>query len=100
MVASTRFAPPQDGSGTPSQETVDVTVTVTGTTTYSTTAKGSASDVEVGQCLQATGEADDTGAIAATRIAVTAPVDGECGAGPGGFALRGAGPGAETGQAS
>lgn len=79
VVGSTRFAAPTDGSSTPTQESVDVTVTVTATTTYTATAKGSASDVKVGQCVQATGEADDTGAVTATRIAVTPPVDGECG---------------------
>lgn len=60
-------------------ETTEVTVTVTAKTTYATTAKGSASDVKVGQCLRAEGQADDTGAIAATTIAITPPVDGECG---------------------
>jgi hypothetical protein len=56
-----------------------VTVTVGATTTYTTTAQGAASDVKVGVCVQAQGSADDTGAVTATRIAVSMPQDGQCG---------------------
>lgn len=75
-------------------ETTQVDVTVTAKTTYAATAKGSARDVLVGQCLRAEGAVDSTGAVAATTIAITPPVDGECGT----FVRRldGAGPGATT----
>ncbi|MCZ4498754.1 MAG: hypothetical protein JWQ74_1307 [Marmoricola sp.] len=60
--------------------TSEVVVTVSGTTTYSTTAKGTASDVKVGSCLRADGKTDDTGAITATTVQLTTAVDGECAA--------------------
>lgn len=93
VVESTRPA-----MGDSAAETTTVTVTVAGTTTYTTTAKASAADVKVGQCLRADGEADDTGAVSATRIAITPPTDGECA----GFVRRvnGSGPGTDTSQAS
>lgn len=59
--------------------TTAVTVTVGATTTYTTTAQGAASDVKVGVCVQAQGSTDDTGAVTATRIAISAPQDGQCG---------------------
>jgi hypothetical protein len=55
-----------------------VEVTVDGATTYSTTAAATAAAVEVGRCAVAVGEADDTGAVAATTINLSDPVDGEC----------------------
>lgn len=58
-----------------------VEVTTSGDTTYTKTAEASASDIEVGACVTSRGEADDTGAITATSIAVAAKVDGECGTG-------------------
>jgi hypothetical protein len=67
-----------------SDDKTSVTVTVAGDTTYTTTAKGAASDVKVGVCVQAMGKPDDTGAVTATRIAVSPAVDGECG----GFMMR------------
>lgn len=68
---------PGAASGSTATKT-EVAVTVTGTTTYTTTAKGAAADVKVGSCLRADGKADDTGAIAATRVQLTTAVDGEC----------------------
>jgi hypothetical protein len=62
-----------------SDDTTAVTVTVDGDTTYSTTAKGAATDVKVGICVQASGTTDDTGAVAAKTIAVSPPEDGDCG---------------------
>jgi hypothetical protein len=59
--------------------TTSVTVTVGADTTYTTTAKGSAGDVKVGVCVQAEGTTDDTGAVSATRIAVSQPENGQCG---------------------
>lgn len=56
-----------------------ITVTVGPGTTYSTTVAGAARDVKVGVCVAATGTTDDTGAVTATTLAVTRPVDGQCG---------------------
>lgn len=70
--------------GADDDSTSDVTVTTSSTTKYTTTKSGSATDVKVGTCLTSRGEADDTGAITATTIALSQPVDGECG-GFGGF---------------
>lgn len=67
-------------------QTRTTTVTTTGSTTYSTTAAASSAAVKVGVCLQATGSADSTGAVTATRVAVSQPVDGTC---TGGFGPRG-----------
>ncbi len=75
------------GSNDSAAASVEVTVTVTDDTSYTTTAKASAAAVKVGRCLQAQGDADDTGAVTATSIAVSAAVDGECTGGGG----RGAG---------
>ena len=61
-----------------------VTVTTSGDTAYTTTADASASDLKVGVCVTSRGEADDTGAITATTVAVSAAVDGECSTGFGG----------------
>ena len=61
-----------------------VTVTTSADTTYSATAAAKASDVTVGACVTSRGDADDTGAITATSIAVTQPVDGTCSLGFGG----------------
>jgi len=56
-----------------------MTVTVSGDTTYTKTAAGAAADVKVGVCVAASGTTDDTGAVTATTIAVSQPVDGACG---------------------
>lgn len=76
-VSATGFTVASARPGT--DATTSVTVTVDQDTTYSTTAAASASDVEVGVCVQASGTSDDTGALTATRIAVSPPQDGECG---------------------
>ncbi len=87
-VTATGFtvASEQRGSGSTAATTKDVTVTTNGSTVFSTTAKAAASDVKVGVCVTSRGKANDTGAIAATTIAVSQPVDGTCGFG--GFAAR------------
>lgn len=79
----------------PSMTTSTVTVTVDGSTTYSTTKAADSSALAVGKCVTATGQANDTGTVAATRIAVSDPENGQCGGfgtfgGPGG---AGAAPG-------
>ncbi|MCA1984006.1 hypothetical protein KSO98_14100 [Nocardioides sp. R-N-C8] len=61
--------------------TTDTTVTVDGSTTYTTTKSSDASALKVGQCVVATGQADDTGTVAASQLIVSAPVDGECSVG-------------------
>ena len=65
-----------------------VTVTVAVATTYSASAAADGSALEVGRCVQATGDADSTGAVTATRISVTDKVDGSC-TGMGGLGGRG-----------
>jgi hypothetical protein len=67
-----------------SDESSEVTVTVDGATTYTTTAAAKASAVEVGVCMTARGDSDDTGAVTADTISVSQPVDGAC---TGGFGL-------------
>jgi len=58
---------------------ISVTVSTTDDTRFLTTAQASASDVKVGACVTSTGQADDTGAITATMIAISQKSDGECG---------------------
>ncbi|MEO7059160.1 MAG: hypothetical protein ABI083_05550 [Lapillicoccus sp.] len=68
------------GTATTSATTppVDVTVTTTGTTTYTVVQKGTSADIKVGECVTALGKADDTGAVAATALALRPAVDGTC----------------------
>jgi hypothetical protein len=68
-----------------SSEAQTVTVTVSADTTYSTEAAAQPSALKVGRCVQATGDAGSTGAISATRIAVSDKVDGQCSGGSGGI---------------
>jgi len=82
-----------DADGASAATTTSVTVTVSGSTTYTSTEKTDASSVKAGVCVTATGQADDTGAVSAESIAVSQPVDGECGFGGVG---RGAGTGTGT----
>jgi Domain of unknown function (DUF5666) len=74
---------PTDDGSTP--DSTQVEVTVSSATTYTTTADATAAAVEVGRCLTAVGDADDTGAVTATRIDLTDPVGGACDTG---FAVR------------
>lgn len=62
-----------------SDDKTPVTVSVAAATKYSRTVSGAAADVKVGVCVAANGTTDDTGAVTATTIAVTQPVDGQCG---------------------
>jgi hypothetical protein len=50
--------------------------------------------VKVGVCVQANGTSDNTGAVAATRIAVSPAVNGQCG----GFQVRSGSPNGPTTQ--
>jgi hypothetical protein len=65
---------------------VAVTVTVGSGTTYTRTAPARADAVSVGRCVLARGDRDDTGAVTASTIDVSDPVDGEC---QGGFVTAG-----------
>ncbi|ONF66964.1 hypothetical protein AVR91_0223770 [Amycolatopsis keratiniphila subsp. keratiniphila] len=61
-----------------SQDTRTVAATVSAGTTWKTNAAATAAALEVGRCVTATGKPDDTGAVTATDITITDPVDGEC----------------------
>jgi hypothetical protein len=82
----------------PGGTTQDVRVTTSSTTSYTRTAKATASEVKVGLCLTAQGTRDGTGAVTARSVNLSQPVDGGCGLstfrrGPAG------GPGVSTGAA-
>ena len=81
-VTATGFTVQSDFGGQTSSETV----ITTGSTTYLTTASATSAAVTMGACLQATGSADSTGAVTATRIALSQPVGGAC---TSGFGPRG-----------
>jgi hypothetical protein len=78
-VSATGFTVDSVMPGSNSSGTTSVAVTVGSSTTYTTTAKGSGSDVKVGICVAADGTTDDTGAVTAKTIAVSQPQDGQCG---------------------
>jgi uncharacterized protein DUF5666 len=59
--------------------TSEKTVTVTSHTKITTDAATTATSVKVGKCVTAEGKADSTGAVAATEVRVTDPVNGQCG---------------------
>jgi Domain of unknown function (DUF5666) len=65
-------------SGTPTFTNRAVTVTTTASTTYTTTKAASATALAVGKCVAARGQADDTGAVTATTIAISAAQNGQC----------------------
>ena len=70
-----------------SDDTATVTVTTSDKTTWTTSAKATAKDVQVGRCVVSMGRTDSTGAVTAASITVSQPVDGQCAAmfgGPGG----------------
>jgi hypothetical protein len=76
--------------------TKPVTVTYTSSTVFTRLSPATASAVRVGVCLTAQGRTDDTGALTASAVAVSAPTNGTCVTGFG----RGnrQGPGAGTGR--
>ena len=55
-----------------------VTVTYTASTTFEATKVVAASAIKVGGCVTAAGPADDTGGVAATSLALSAAVNGQC----------------------
>jgi Domain of unknown function (DUF5666) len=79
------------------------TITVPTTAAVTTTVVGSASDLQTGECLRATGARDAAGNVQATAITITpAGPSGTCttGLGGGGFGGRGGGRGGATPGAS
>lgn len=69
------------------------TVTYTSSTVFTRLANADASAVKAGVCVTAQGRTDDTGALTATSIAVSAPTNGGCLGGFGGRGFGGRGPG-------
>ncbi len=76
-----------------SSATSTVTVSTSAATTWTRSVKAASKDVKVGRCVASVGKPDSTGAITATSMTVSQPVDGRCGGmfGPG----PGAGPGGD-----
>jgi hypothetical protein len=93
-VSASGFTVASTAPGSTSASTTSITVTVNGSTTYTTTKASDASAIKIGQCVTASGSSDDTGTVSATRLTVSAPVDGTCNTGFG----RGPGAGAGTAQ--
>jgi hypothetical protein len=81
----------RSGSNTPA--TTNKTVTLGSATRITTDQAATASAVRVGRCATARGSADSTGAVTATSVAITEPVDGQCGFGGFGAGNRGTGGG-------
>jgi hypothetical protein len=74
------------GAGaSPTPTTAPKQITVDSSTTYTATTASTAQAMQVGLCAVARGKADDSGAVAATAITVSDPVNGACGTGFGGF---------------
>ncbi len=89
-VGSGSFTVTQAARG--NQPASTITVTYAASTTFTTQATAAATDVKVGGCLQASGPHDSTGAVTATSIRLSDPVNGTCQTG---FGRRpGNGPGA------
>jgi hypothetical protein len=80
----------QPGPNGDSGQTREVTVTVSADTSYTTTKAATAAALAVGKCVSATGQSDDTGAVAARRISVSDAVNGQCTGGFGGAPAAGA----------
>lgn len=64
-----------------SEESAETTLTVGSDTAITTTTDATAASAVVGACASARGEADGTGAVAATSITISEATDGECGGG-------------------
>lgn len=79
-----------NASGQTSPQGATQTVTWTSATTITKQAAATAAGVVVGQCMSATGAHDSTGAVTATSIRLSAPVNGSCNTG---FVGRGNRPG-------
>ena len=77
------------------QASSTVTVTLTGSTSYTETVSATAAALRVGECVSATGQTGSTGAVAASRIALSPA--GPTGCSTGGFGRR---PGANASASS
>jgi hypothetical protein len=86
VVAARSFGP---GAGGGTGTTTNKTVTLTSATMITTVRSGTAAAATVGRCVTVQGKSDSTGAVVATSIAVTDPVDGQCTTGFGGFGAGG-----------
>jgi hypothetical protein len=96
-VTSTGFTVEEDNRQTGA--TSDVQVTVDSGTTYGKTTSADASALKVGECVAATGQTDDTGAVTARTITISqAGPNGCVAAGAGGGRQRGNGAGNGTGN--
>ena len=99
VVASRSFGPGAGASpGASAGTTTNKTVTLTSATKITIVRSSTAAAATVGRCVTAQGKSDSTGAVAATTIAVTDPVNGQCIGGFGGFG--GFGGGGRGGQAT
>ncbi|MDQ2959057.1 MAG: hypothetical protein M3Y42_19135, partial [Actinomycetota bacterium] len=68
-------------TGRGNQASTTDTVTLGTGTTYTETASATSAAMKVGQCVSATGKADSTGAVAATRIALSTAGPNGCSTG-------------------
>ena len=85
------------GPGRGSQQaTSTTTVTLSASTSYTETMPATAAALRVGECVTATGKADSTGAVAASRIALSPATGGNCTTG--GFGRRPAASASTTGS--
>jgi hypothetical protein len=81
--------------------TKSVKVTIASSATVTTTATATSAQLANGTCVSAIGPASTTGAIAATSITISQPVNGTCSAGfGGGFGGRFGGGGGAGGEAT
>jgi hypothetical protein len=80
-VSATGFTVQQDNRQTGA--TTDVQVTVDGSTTYTKSESANSSALKVGECVAATGQADDTGAVTAKTISISQAGPNGCSVGGG-----------------
>ncbi|MCK9902964.1 DUF5666 domain-containing protein [Frankia sp. Cpl3] len=81
-----------------SDDPVTYTVLVNGDTTYTRSVDATADALAVGRCAVVNGESDDTGAVTATRIALSEATNGVCALGfAGGGRAGSAGSGSANG---
>ncbi len=84
VVKATTFTRPTKKNAKPKTTTKDVTVSLTSSTNISQTVAGTAADLTVGSCVTARGPLV-SGAVNATNVTISSPVNGACTAGFGGF---------------
>lgn len=82
------FGAPARGEATGSPTTEARTITIGADAVVSTDVDTSADAIVVGKCLTAAGQSDDVGAVTADTIAISDPVDGQCGVGGVGAGMR------------